>query len=231
MVFGFIILIKGADLLVKGSSSIARIFKVSDLVIGLTVVAFGTSSAELFVNIIGSIKGHTEIVIGNVIGSNIANIFLVLGISSIILPLSVRKSTVWKGIPLCLLASVLLGILANDSFIDKAGFSALTRIDGFVFILFFIIFLYYSIGVAKEIEGMEDHVPLKKHGVMKSVLLVFIGLTGLILGREWIVNGAEHIAKTYKVSQSFIGLTIVSLGTSLPELATSAMAAYKKQST
>ena len=140
-IIGFVFLIKGADLLVDGASSIARTLKVSDLAIGLTVVAFGTSCPELFVNIIASIKGTTDIAIGNVLGSNIANIFLILGVASVIYPLKVSKGTVWKEIPFSLLAAFLLGILANDQLIDKKGISSLTRIDGMIFLSFFVIFM------------------------------------------------------------------------------------------
>jgi cation:H+ antiporter len=228
LVVGFVFLIKGADFLVSGASSMARRFHVSDLVIGLTVVAFGTSTPELFVNLVASLKGNTDIAIGNVLGSNISNIFLILGISSIICPLTVGKGTVWKEIPLSLLAALLLGILANDHWIDKANVSALTRIDGLVFIAFFIIFLYYTFTIAKQIEGMEDHVPSKEHGWAKSLSLVAAGLVGLGLGGKWIVDGAIHIASTLGMSESLVGLTIVAIGTSLPELATSAVAAYRK---
>ncbi|MGD8228146.1 MAG: calcium/sodium antiporter [Desulfobacteraceae bacterium] len=227
-IVGFGLLIKGADLLVDGASSIARQFHVSDLVIGLTVVAFGTSTPELFVNIIASVKGNTEIAIGNVIGSNICNLFLILGVSSVIYPLTVTKGTVWKEIPLSLLAALILGILANDHLIDNRIPSALTRIDGLVFLSFFLIFLYYSFSIAKKIEGMEDHLPAKKHGLGKSLLLVILGLIGLSLGGKWIVDGAVHLATRLGMSQSLIGLTIVAVGTSLPELATSAVAAHKK---
>jgi cation:H+ antiporter len=228
LIIGFVLLLKGADLLVDGASSIARRLNVSDLVIGLTVVAFGTSTPELFVNIIASLRGTTDIAIGNVLGSNICNVFLILGVSSMIYPLSVTKGTVWKEIPLSLLAALLLGILANDHLIDKRDPSALTRIDGLVFLSFFIIFLYYSFSIAKRIEGMEEHVPAKEHGLGKSLLLVILGLIGLTLGGKWIVDGAVHLATRFGMSQSLLGLTIVAVGTSLPELATSAMAAYKK---
>jgi cation:H+ antiporter len=225
---GFVLLIKGADFLIDGASSVARRFNVSDLVIGLTVVAFGTSSPELFVNIISSIKGNTEIAIGNVLGSNIANVFLILGVSSIIYPLTVGTGTVWKEIPLSLLAALVLGILANDQLIDKALFSYITRIDGLVFLSFFIIFIYYSVSIAKKIEGMEDHVPTKQYGLNKSILLVVLGLIGLVLGGHWIVDSAVKLALKFGMSQSLVGLTIVAVGTSLPELATSAVAASKK---
>ena len=228
LIAGFILLIKGADYLVQGASSIARRWNVSDLVIGLTVVAFGTSTPELFVNIIASVQGNTDIAIGNVLGSNIANVLLILGVSSVIYPLTVTKGTVWKEIPLSLLAAFMLGFLANDALIDKRDFSALTRIDGLVLLSFFVIFMYYSFGIAKKIEGMEEHVPTKVHGLKKSLLLLMLGLIGLTLGGKWIVDGAVRLASNFGMSQALVGLTIVAVGTSLPELATSAMAAYKK---
>jgi cation:H+ antiporter len=225
---GFIILIKGADLLVEGASSIAEQFHISDLVIGLTIVAFGTSTPELFVNIIASLKGNTDIAIGNVLGSNISNIFLILGISSIIFPLSVSKGTVWREIPFSLLAVFLFGIMANDHLIDRTGFSVLSRVDGMVFLLCFVIFIYYTFGTAKRIDGMEELVRKKKHALYKSILMSLLGLAGLILGGKWIVHGAVYFATSFGMSESFIGLTIVAVGTSLPELATSAVAAYKR---
>jgi cation:H+ antiporter len=228
LVIGFVLLIKGADFLVEGAASIARRFHISDLVIGLTVVAFGTSSPELFVNILSSIKGNTEIAIGNVLGSNIANIFLILGVSSIIYPLTVTKGTVWKEIPFSLLAVLALGFVANDQLIDRASASAITRIDGLIFLCFFSIFVYYSFAIAKTIEGMEDHVPSKQFGMGRSLTWVILGLFGLGLGGKWIVDGAVHVALKFGMSQSLVGLTIVAIGTSLPELATSAVAAFKK---
>jgi cation:H+ antiporter len=152
---GFVILIKGADWLVSGASAIAKKFNVSDLVIGLTVVAFGTSSPELFVNIIASAQGNTDIAIGNVLGSNISNVFLILGVSALIYPLSVTKGTVWKGIPFNLLAVIVMGLMVNDQLIDNKGYSNLTRIDGLVLLVFFSIFLYYSFSIAKAIEGID----------------------------------------------------------------------------
>jgi cation:H+ antiporter len=227
LIIGFALLVKGADFLVEGASSIGRKLNISDLVVGLTVVAFGTSAPELFVNVISSIRGETGIAIGNVVGSNIANILLILGISSIIFPLTVTRGTVWKEIPLSLLAALLLGVLANDHLIDRMGFSELTRIDGLVFLSFFIIFMYYSVSIAKEIQGMSEHVPSKQYGLVKSSLLIVGGLAGLLLGAKWIVDGAVYVASAMGVSQSLVGLTMVAVGTSLPELATSAVAARK----
>lgn len=227
-IIGFALLIKGADLLVDGASSIAKKLKISAIVIGLTIVAFGTSMPELIVNIFASAKGNTDIAIGNILGSNIANILLILGISAIIYPLATKRNTVWKEIPLSLLAAVILGVMANDMLIDGAGFSGLTKIDGIVFIAFFVIFLYYTFGISK-ISGEADDANIKQHGYLKSSLYIIGGLLALIIGGKWIVDGAVKIAELFNVSQSLIGLTIVAVGTSLPELATSAIAAYKKQ--
>jgi cation:H+ antiporter len=228
LILGFLILVKGADLLVKGAASMARRLHVSDLVIGLTVVAFGTSTPELFVNLLACIKGNTDIAIGNVLGSNIANTFLILGLSAAIYPLSVGKGTVWKEIPLSLLAAVVFWIVSNDRLIEGRIDAALTRIDGLVLLCFFLIFLYYSFGIAKAVEGLEDHIPQKQYGPSRSILYILLGLIGLSLGGKWIVDGAVEIAKQLGMSQSTIGLTIVAVGTSLPELATSATAAYRK---
>ena len=218
----------GAKFLVDGAGFLAKKLRVSDLVIGLTVVAFGTSLPELSVNITASIKGDTGIALGNILGSNIANIFLILGISGLIFPLAVTKGTVWKEIPLSLLAAILVGILANDRLIDSHSSSALTRIDGLVFLSFFIIFLFYSVSIASNVEGIEDKVPVKKYGIRRIIILIIAGLFALIFGSKWVVTGATGLAGLLGVSQSLIGLTIVAMGTSLPELATSAVAAYKK---
>ncbi len=227
-ILGFVLLIKGADLLVDGASSIAKKLNVSDLVIGLTVVAFGTSTPELFVNVFASIQGNTEIAIGNILGSNIANILLILGISAIIFPLAVQSTTVWKEIPFSLLAALVMGILANDMLIDKKGFSELTRGDGIILIAFFIIFMYYIFSIAKKSGNKKQEDGFKQLSNLKSVSFIIIGLICLVFGGVWIVDGAVEIAGYFGVSQSLMGLTVVAVGTSLPELATSAVAAYKK---
>jgi len=226
---GFVFLIKGADLLVDGASAIARRFRVSDLVIGLTVVSFGTSTPELFVNIIASLKGNTDIAIGNVLGSNIANILLILGVSSLIYPLAVSKGTVWKEIPFSLLAAVVLAIMVNDQFINHDASSLLNRADGLILLCFFSIFIYYSYGIATEIDGLANQLPETAHSIFRSVLMILLGLGGLTLGGKWIVDGAIQLAVHFGMSESLVGLTIVAVGTSLPELATSAMAAYRRR--
>lgn len=228
-IIGFFLLIKGADLLVDGSASIAKKLKISSIVIGLTIVAFGTSTPEFIVNIFASAQGNSEIAIGNILGSNIANILLILGISAIIYPITANKNTVLKEVPLSLLAAVVLGLMANDMIIDGAGFSGITRIDGFILLSFFIIFLYYAFGITKSDKDIVEG-EIKVFSYSKAILFIIFGLAGLVVGGKWIVDGAVKIAEFFNISQSLIGLTIVAVGTSLPELATSAIAAYKKQS-
>lgn len=228
LILGLILVIKGAGLLVDGGSSLARRIRISELVVGLTVVAFGTSLPELSVNIAASVKGSAEIAITNVLGSNVANILLILGISSVIFPLLVTQGTVWKEIPLSLLAAVVLGVLAGDRVIDNKDFSEITRIDGLVLLSFFIVFLYYSVGIAKRESGVTDQLPRKNYGLKKSVVYILAGLVLLILGGKFVVDGAVSAAGRLNIDESVIGATVVAIGTSVPELATSAVAAYKK---
>jgi len=229
-VLGFVFLIKGADFLVDGASSIAKKLNISAIVIGLTIVAFGTSMPELIVNIFASIEGNTEIAIGNILGSNIANILLILGICAIIYPISAQKNTVLREIPLSLLAIIVLGFMANDAWIDGGLFSGLTRIDGLILLSFFTIFLYYIFSITKSDEDVVEKDDIQVYSYSKSGLFIILGLLGLMFGGKWIVDGAVKIAEYFSISESLIGLTVVAIGTSLPELATSAVAAYKKQS-
>jgi cation:H+ antiporter len=227
---GFAFLVKGADWLVDGASALARRLRVSSLIIGLTVVAFGTSAPELGVNLYASFQGTTDIAINNILGSNIFNILFILGISAIIYPLFVREDTVWKQIPLTLFAAVVLGILANDSLIDQVSLSVLTRIDGIILLIFFMIFMYYVFETARRErkEGREPTTGTRQYGLIKTISFIVLGLVCLSLGSKWMVDGAVKLAEALGASQSLIGLTIVAIGTSLPELATSATAAYKK---
>lgn len=228
-VIGFILLIKGADLLVEGSSSIAKKIGVSELIIGLTIVSLGTSAPELLVNIITSIKGSSDLGVGNIVGSNISNILLILGISAIIYPLKVKSNTTWKEIPLNIISALLLFIMVNDIFINKANASFLSRSDGLILMIFFILFMSYTFGLvksekAKNIDKTEEDV---KRSTGKSILMTIVGIIGLAYGGKWVVDGAVFIAQQFGLSEAMIGLTIIAIGTSLPELATSATAAYK----
>ncbi|MFZ1202382.1 MAG: calcium/sodium antiporter [Desulfobacterales bacterium] len=227
MIIGFALLIKGADVFVDGAASVARRLNLSDLVIGLTVVAFGTSAPELFFNLIAGIRGDTDIAIGNVLGSNIANTLLILGIAAVIRPLSVARGTVWREIPFSLLAAIVLGLMANDRLIDHRDFSDISRSDGLVLLCFFMIFLYYAFTAASGCEAPSPTVPAKTYGLAGTTIRLAAGFAGLVLGGRWIVGGAVAAADALGLSQAIIGLTVVAVGTSLPELATSAAAAYK----
>ena len=232
-IIGFVFLIKGADIMVDGSSSIAKRFGVSAFFIGLTVVAFGTSAPELVVSALASIKGSTGIAMGNIIGSNISNSLLILGIAAIIAPLVVKRATIRKEIPYSLLGVLAVGFLVNDVMIDNNGPNLLSRIDGLVLILFFTIFIVYTFGISREKPGIMDRVKgeieegPKEYSMINSVMMIVVGLMGLALGGRWIVNGAISFAEAFGISEALIGLTIVAIGTSLPELAASAVAAYK----
>lgn len=229
LIAGVALVIVGANGLVDGASSIAKRFNISNLVIGLTVVAFGTSTPELAVSVLSTLKGSTDIAIGNVIGSNILNIFLILGIAAVIFPLTVHSSTIWKEIPLSLLAVIMVIVTANEVIFDGSGSAAITRSDGIILLSFFLIFIYYSFGVAKNTQD-SIHNEVKKMPVLKSVIYVVLGLTGLYFGGQFIVESAIKIARSFEISEAIIGLTIVAVGTSLPELATSIVAAIKKNS-
>lgn len=232
-IIGFILLIKGADVLVDGASSVAKKFGVSTFFIGLTIVAFGTSTPELVVSMYASFTGSAGIALGNVIGSNISNTLLILGVSAIIAPLVVKKATINKEIPFSLLAVIATGVLINDLFIDGNGPDLLTRIDGLILILFFVIFIYYTFGISRETENIfqktvgEMKEDTKEYSNLVSVGMILLGLAGLSFGGKFIVDGAVSIALFFGLSEVLIGLTIIAIGTSLPELAASGMAAYR----
>ncbi|HNQ37901.1 MAG: calcium/sodium antiporter [Prolixibacteraceae bacterium] len=224
---GFLPLIYGANLLVDYASALAKRFNIPNLVIGLTIVAFGTSAPELVVNLFASLGKNSGIVMGNVVGSNIFNIGVIMAISAIIFPLAVKNTTTWIEVPLALLAGVVVLIQANDMLIDGDGTSVLTRIDGLMLLLFFIIFLAYNYTLMKKGDFSEEF-PVKDTKPWKSVLLILAGLALLVAGGRMIVYGAIEVATRLGIPERIIGLTIVSIGTSLPELATSIVAARKK---
>ncbi len=228
LIIGLFLLVKGADWLVEGASSLAKRIGVSELTIGLTVVAFGTSMPELVVNITSSLSGATDIAIGNIVGSNIANILLILGISAVITKISVQTSTVWKEIPFALLASFVLFFMANDALIDRYSVGELGRSDGLILLSFFAIFLWYIAGMRRDDPVTED-VATTMRSVWSATGFTLAGLFLLVGGGKLTVDGAVAIAEMLGVSQALIGLTIVAIGTSLPELATSIVAARKGQ--
>lgn len=226
LVAGFILLAKGGDFLVDGASSIAKHFNIPELVIGLTIVSFGTSAPELLVNIMASFSGSSEIALGNVIGSNICNTLLILGAAGLIAPIAVQKGTVWKEIPFTLFVSVLLGLLLNNFFYSSPELYSLSRSDGIILLILLVLFMFYVYRLSKAGNDVDDSV-IKESTVSKSVLLIVIGVAGLVAGGKLVVNSAVDIALVLGISQALIGLTIVAIGTSLPELFASVMAAYK----
>ncbi len=227
LAFGLLAVIKGADFLIDGASSLAKRSNVPEIVIGLTIVAFGTSAPELVVNVFASIGGKNELVLGNIIGSNVFNTLFILGIAGLIYPLEVQGNSVRKEIPFSLLAAVVLFILANDGLLFKGAASRLSRIDGLIFLALFGVFLYYTFGLSRIKPSNSDEIKL--YSLFKTWIFIFIGFAGLFIGGKLLVDNAVVIARKFQVSEKLIGLTIVAAGTSLPELATSAVAAFKKR--
>ena len=226
LVVGFILLIKGADFFVDGASSTASNFKVPKILIGLTIIAFGTSAPELAVSIKALSSGSTDMVLGNVIGSNILNILLILGIAAMIRPLSIRSDTIKKEIPIAILISTLLVVLFLDIQLKSGDIDQITRSDGIAILLFFAIFLYYLINMALH-DRDKKTVEKPKWKLLPSLLFTGIGLAGIIFGSDLVVNSATNIAAEVGVSERVIALTVIALGTSLPELVTTIVSAKK----
>jgi cation:H+ antiporter len=228
---GFVLLIVGADRLVKGAKGIASRFGVSELVIGLTIVSMGTSLPELLVNIIASIEESPGLAIGNILGSNIANILLVLGVTAIICKLPIHRSMVLSEIPFTLTAALLVGFLANSAlWYEKANGLFLSRGDGILLIFFFFLFMAYIFFSGKRENTTQGEKSETTGGdsVWPNIFLIALGSVGLYFGGHWVVTGATSLARLFQMSEAFIGLTIVAIGTSLPELVTSILSALKK---
>jgi len=225
IVVGLALLLKGADWLVSGATAFAKRYNVSDLAIGLTIVAFGTSAPELVVNTFASFQNHEDLVFGNIIGSNNFNLFIILGIAGLISPLVVKSSTVWKGIPLSFFAIIVLFLFANGFFFDEIA--VLSRIEGFILLFMFGMFLYY---VYKQLKTdiVKPESAKNKFSSLKISMLLILGMAGLVFGGRLVVTNAVDLATTLGMSEKLIGLTILAAGTSLPELATSIVAVYKK---
>ena len=227
LLIGFVFLIKGADIFVDGASDTARKFRVPKMLIGLTIVSFGTSAPELAVSIQSILSGKGDILLGNVVGSNVLNILLILGVASLVGTLRVNTATVKKEIPVLVLITLAFAALLSDKIFGLAE-NIFTRQDGVVLLLFFCIFIYYLIGMARKKDTNEeenkDEKPVK---LVKALLMIVIGLFGIVLGSDFVVKGASEIAATFGVSLRIISLTIVALGTSLPELVTSVIATKK----
>ncbi len=229
IIVGFALLIFGANWLVSGASSLAKKFNISDLAIGLTIVAFGTSAPELVVNSFASAENHPDIVFGNVIGSNNFNLFIILGIVGLIMPIKVQSSTVWKEIPISLFAAVLVLLMCFNFFIGEG--MTLTRLDGMVLLFLFAGFLYYVYRQMKSSKTLETEMdPIPNASNLKITFLIIIGLIGLVYGGSLVVDNAIFIAQDMGISEKTIGLTVIAAGTSLPELVTSIVAAMKNKS-
>ncbi len=234
LLVGFTILIKGADFLVNGSSSIAKKFNISNLAIGLTVVAFGTSTPELIVSLLSALDGKNDASFGNVIGSNNFNLLFILGIAGLIYPLVVQRNTVKYEIPMSLLAALVLYILVNDQILwgtqqdDPQYGGMLSRFDSIILLLFFSLFMFYIFRTMKDSNDMGESSDIKLYSTPMGIGLVVVGMAMLIGGGKLVVDSALFIAHEFGLSEKLIGLTILAAGTSLPELATSAVAAYRK---
>ena len=224
LVLGFIILIKGADFFVDGTSGIAGNFKVSKMLIGLTIVAFGTSAPEFAVSLKSLLSKSGDIVLGNVIGSNILNILLILGISSLVHTLTVKNNTVKKELPITMLITTLFAVLLSDNLFAIKIKNMFTRSDGIILILFFGVFIYYLISISRK-KIQEESMEILT--LKKSIAFTIIGLLGIILGSNLVVDSAVILAKIMGISERLISLTIIALGTSLPELVTSITATKK----
>ena len=225
LIVGFVILIKGADIFVDGASSVAGNFKVSKMLIGLTIVAFGTSAPEFAVSVKSLLSGSGDIVLGNVIGSNILNVLLILGASSMFHSLNVANNTVKKELPITLLITTLFAVLLSDKLFDINLTNAFTRSDGIVLLLFFMVFIYYLISMARnkiDTDQEEKYMPMTK-----AILLTIFGLVAIVFGSNLVVENASSLAIAIGISEKMIALTIIALGTSLPELVTSITATRK----
>lgn len=225
LIIGFIVLIKGADLFVDAASSLAANFKVSKMLIALTIVSFGTSAPELAVSIKSMLSGSGDIVLGNVVGSNILNILLILGVAGCVHFLNVKNATVKKELPITILLSAILFVVMNDILISNSRVNSLTRSDGIIILLFFLVFVYYLISsMRNKIDATEEK---PKYNILKSIFFTVIGIICLVLGSNAVVDSASAIARIIGVSERLISLTIIALGTSLPELVTSVVATKK----
>lgn len=235
LIIGFALLVKGADFFVDGSSSVAKLLKVPSLIIGLTVVAFGTSMPEASVSITAALAGKNELAISNVIGSNIFNLLVVVGASAIISPLLVQVSILKKEFPYSILITALLLVFSLDSWVRRGGDNQISRLDGSLLFMFFILFVVstvrYALSSRKELQvcNISEEEP-KVLSPVVSILYIVIGLAAIIWGGNLVVKSATQIALSFHLSETLIGLTIVAIGTSLPELVTSVVAAKKGES-
>ena len=227
LIGGLILILVGANGLTDGASSIAKKFKIPSIVIGLTIVSFGTSAPELAVSVTGAIQGNADISIGNVVGSNLFNTLMIVGCTALVTPIIITRNTLRKEIPLSILSSIVLLICANDIILNRATYNVISRTDGLLLLCFFAIFMGYTFAISKN-NNENSSEEIKILPFWKSSIYIILGLAALIFGGEWFVKGASNIARNLGVSEAVIGLTLVAGGTSLPELATSVVAALKK---
>lgn len=222
LIAGFILLMKGADFFVDGSSALADRLGVPQIVIGLTIVAFGTSAPEAAISITAGIKGSADLAVSNILGSNVLNILLILGIASIITPLAIQKNTLKYEIPFVAVITLLLLFLGYSDL-------KLSRIDGIIFLIFMVLFMVYLVYISKKsTPSADDNAPIRKMPAWQMILFIILGGAGIIWGSQLTVDSATSIAKYFGMEERLIGLTIVAFGTSLPELITSVTAAIKK---
>ena len=231
LIVGLVLILLGADALVNGASAVARKYGISEFVVGLTIVGIGTSAPELIVSAISAINGSSDIAIGNVVGSNISNVFMILGVTAIIAPITLTKSNLKYDLPIALGVSLLLFVLAYDSIFLGKEFNVISRWDGLILFAMFVLFMIYSFKSSAPGDQNEESAESEngKVNIVKSVLLIVCGLVGLVLGGRLFVNSGSDIARGFGVSDAFIGITVMAVGTSLPELAASVNAAIKKK--
>lgn len=231
LVLGLVLLVKGADLFVTGASSVARRFHIPSLIIGLTIVAFGTSAPELAVSVTSALNGQSDISMGNVVGSNMFNLLVVVGIAAFILPFKVKETIIAKEFPFVLLSCLALIVLTFDITLGNGTANVLNRTDGLVLLMFFGIFMYYLLSVAlRAVKENKDEEVMVSLGLGRSLIYLAIGLAGVVFGGDITVDAASAIARDFGMSEAMVGLTIVAVGTSLPELMTSVVAARKGES-
>ncbi len=228
LLLGLGLILGGANFLTDGASALAKRFNISPLVIGLTIVAFGTSAPELTVSVMSALNDSAELAIGNVVGSNLFNILMIVGITAMVAPIAITRGTLVHEIPLALLSSIVILICANDVLLGTGVENILNRADGLLMLCFFTIFMSYTFAIARNHSGEEQDNEIKSLPVWRCIIYIVGGLAALIWGGQLFVNGSSEIARSLGVSESIIGLTLVAMGTSLPELATSVVAALKK---
>ena len=228
LLVGFLLLIKGADFFIDGAASTAQSFKVPKMLIGLTIMAFGTSAPEFAISMSALANHSTDMVLGNVIGSNILNVLLIIGVGALLCPIKIKDNTIKKELPITLLISTLLVVLMLDNKLNNAVANQITRSDAIVILLFFIIFVYYLVSLVHNQKEQKKY-EKPKYNIWISLLLIIVGLGGIILGSNMVVNNASSIAKSVGISERIIAITIIALGTSLPELVTTIVSSAKNE--